>query len=190
MPPLARNQQHEAERRDQPVDHRVFREQPEPGGDPDRDPPRRDPPARPIRIARPDEGVERRRPARQQRGVGRDDVSGQRHAGRRQIGERRPEPDPAVIEPRSDRIDEPGRDGVQQRGRQADRELAVAECAGRQRDQPGDQRRLRVVAEAPGAAPRTSIAPRPDTDRPAAPRARPAAPPLSVAIRGKRQQRV
>ena len=142
MPPLARNQQHEAERREQPVDHRVFREQPDTGSDPGCNPP--DPAAT---VPRPDEGVERRRPARQQGGIGRDDVSRQRYAGRRQIGERRPEPDPSVIEPRSDRINKPRRDGMQQWGGETDRELAVAEDGSCQRDQPRDQWGLRVVAE-------------------------------------------
>ena len=112
MTPFLAHQQHIAERRQQPVRHRVFGQQTEPGGNPDRDPPR---PA--ARLARADEGVERRRPARQQDRVGRDQKRRQRYAGEGRVNERRPEAGASVVEARRGGVDKTGRDRVQQRRR-------------------------------------------------------------------------
>jgi hypothetical protein len=70
-----------------------------------------------------------------------------RHAGQAGVGQRRPEADARVVEPSADPVDEDRRASVQEWGGQANSELAVAKKAGGQRDQPGDERRLRVVAE-------------------------------------------
>ena len=51
------------------------------------------------------------------------------------------------MEARGDPIDESGGDRMQQGRRQPDREFAVTQSARRQRDDPGDERRLRVIAE-------------------------------------------
>ena len=136
-------EQHDiAECREEPIGHCVFRQEAEPAGDADGNPP-----ARSAVFARPDEGVECGGPEQQQWRIGRDDEGGDRGTRQARIGEGRPQPDPAVVEPGADRIDEDRGAGMQQRCRQPDREFAVAEEAGRQRDQPSDERRLRVVAK-------------------------------------------
>jgi hypothetical protein len=63
-------------------------------------------------------------------------------AGQARIGKRRPEPGLPVIEPRGNGVDEQGGAGMEQRRRQPHGEFAIAENGGRQRDQPGDKRRL------------------------------------------------
>ncbi len=142
MAAFGADQQHETQRRDHPIGHRVFGQEAEPGRGPDGEPP-----APAALRPHPDERVERRRPAQHQRRVGRHDEGRDRYSRQARIGERRPQPDAAIVKPRADRIKEDGGPGMQQRRRQPDRKLAVAKEGGRQRDQPRDQRRLRVIAE-------------------------------------------
>ena len=142
MPPLLAHEEHIAERRQKPVRHRIFGKKAEPRGNPDRNPP-----SLAARLTRPDERVECCRPARQQHGVGRDQKGRKRDAGQSDVRQCGPEGGAAVIEPRRNPIDEGGGDRMQQRRRQADRKFAVPECPRRQRDDPGDQRRLRIIAE-------------------------------------------
>ena len=149
MAALLRNQQDIAERGQNPIRHCEFGEKPQPRRQPDREPP---PPC--PALARPDEGVECRRPARQQRRVGRNDEAGYRNAGQAGVNERGPEPDAPIVKPCTDCVDKDCSGCVEQRRREPHRKLAVAEQPGRQRDQPGDQWRLREVAE--------SEVPRPD----------------------------
>ncbi len=142
MTALAWHHQDKAQGRDQPIGHRIFGKQSEAGRYPGDQPP-----APAARLARPDEGIERRRPAWHQGRIGRDDEGRQRHARQRRIGQRRPEADAPIVQPRPDRIDEAGGGGMQQRRRQTDGKFAVAENGRGQRDQPGDKRRLRVIPE-------------------------------------------
>ena len=142
MAALRRKHEDKAERRQQPVGHRVFRKEPQP---------RRqtygDPPTPPPLFACSDKRVERCSPEEHERSVGRYDERGDRDARQARVGERRPEPDALVIEPRADAIHKERRAGVEERSRQPNCKLAVAEKPGRCSDQPGDQRRLRVVTE-------------------------------------------
>src|SRR5438045_3437997 len=59
--------------------------------------------------------------------VGRNDEGGQRHAGQAGIGDSRPESGAPVVEPGRGPVHEKRGGSVQQRRREADRELAVAE---------------------------------------------------------------
>ena len=122
MAAFVAHQQHVAESRQQPIHHRVFGKEPEPGGDADREPP-----ALASGLSGANKGVKRRRPAGQQHRVGRNDEGGQRHAGQAGIGDSRPESGAPVVEPGRGPVHEKRGGSVQQRRREADRELAVAE---------------------------------------------------------------
>ena len=131
-----------AESREHPIRHRVFSQEPYPAGNANGNPP-----TPPAAFARSDKGVECGRPEQHQWCVGRDNKGRDRRSRQAGIGEARPQPDAAVVEASADRINKDGRAGVQQRRREPDRELALAKNAGRQRDQPGYERRLRIIAE-------------------------------------------
>src|ERR1700746_3597907 len=98
-------------------------------------------------FTRSDKRIERRSSEHQARSVGGDDESGNRHAGQARIGKRRPEPDSPIVEPRADAIDKERGAGMEEGGRQPNGKLAVTKEPGRRSDQPGNQRRLRVVTE-------------------------------------------
>ncbi len=148
VPPLVANGEHQDERREQPVLHRVFGEQADPGGDADDDPPA---PSRTL--ARANEGIERDRPAQHQRHVGRHDGGGQRHRRQGRIEHGGPAGGSGIVKPPGDRVDdEPGRHVKQRRG-DANGELVLAEDRCRQRDDPGQQWRLREIAERQMARP-------------------------------------
>jgi len=74
IPALVAKGDHQEQRREQPIGHREFGEQADPGGDADDDPPA---PRRVVLLASPDEGVERDGPAQHERHVGRHDRGGQ-----------------------------------------------------------------------------------------------------------------
>ena len=95
------------------------------------------------------------RPEQQQRHVGRHQRRRNRRARHQRIDQRRPEGDAARMEFCRDRIDDQRCREMHQRRRQADAERRVAAQRGGRADDPGDQRRLGVVAE------RRLLAPRP-----------------------------
>ena len=94
------------------------------------------------------------RPEQQQRHVGRHQRRRNRRARHQRIDQRRPERDAARMEFRRDRIDDQRRQQMHQRRRQAHAERRVAAQRGGRADDPGDQRRLGVVAEGRLLAPR------------------------------------
>src|SRR5215472_12541994 len=140
--PLAAEHQDEAERRQDPVRHSVFRKKPQSCGEPDREPP-----SPFFSLTRTNERVECDCPEKQQRRIGRNDERGNRYSGKADIGDRRPEPDAPLVKPGPNAIDEDRRAGMQKRRGQPNRELAVGKNSSRCSDQPRDKRRLRIVAE-------------------------------------------
>jgi hypothetical protein len=139
---LVGKQQQEQQRREQPVRHGVLAEQAQSGGDADHDPP-----ALAARLARADEAVERHRPAEQQRRVGREDHRRGGDAGQGDVGDRRPQGDARVVEPLRHQEDHQARAEMQQRRGKPYRPGILAEQPGGEGDEPGDHRRLGVVAE-------------------------------------------
>ncbi len=98
-------------------------------------------------VHRPQKGVERHRPAEQQRHVGGDQAGGIGHPRQGRIGERTPESQPAVADTLADGEQHQRRRRVQQWRGHADRPFAIAEQPGGRGNDPGDQRRLGEIAE-------------------------------------------
>ncbi len=110
-------------------------------------------PDKPRPLRQLDEGKEGRGPGEEKRDVGRDDAGRERDAGQGCEGRGRPEARFDGIEPAPDQKDQDAGQSVDQRRGKADAEFAVAADLARAGDDPGNERRLRVVAKGELAAP-------------------------------------
>ena len=131
------------------IDHRVFRQHPEPERHAEQDAP-----APVAALPELHIGEQRERPAQQQRHVGRDDAAREREAGGERHQQRGPERGGLVVQRLGDGVGDEAGAEIEHRRRRADAGFGRAADGFRARDHPGEQRRLREVAERELARPR------------------------------------
>ena len=122
--------------------HRIFGEQAEADRKPEQTPP-----LQPAVAGEADAGIERRRPEQEEERIGRDQQRGEEDRRQGDVEHRRPGADPGSVKGGAGGIEQEGGRGMGQWRGDAHAEGAVAEQVRAGADDPGDQRRLRVVAE-------------------------------------------